>query len=213
VPSVAKRLAALHGAPLNFDPQAPHTPENGWRFDDYCAALPSEAPGPPEDGGPFAIAQTLLRDYKVADPRIVRAHYDEDAPLEGRDMLLELRFLIVRIYAGCRVGEISDETREVEGRPVRVWGWPYRTLEGHPEQGQMSWEVWKWLDSGDVEFHVHSYSRLSRTVNPFTRIGMRVIGQRERHRYLSSACRRMAWLTAEGLRGRHPAGAQARATR
>jgi len=105
VPSVAQRLAALHGEPLNYDPHAPHPVEDGWRFDNYCEPLPSEAPGPPEERGAFAIAQTLLREYRVADPRIVRAHYDEDAPLEGRDMLLELRFLFFRIYAGCRVGE------------------------------------------------------------------------------------------------------------
>jgi uncharacterized protein (UPF0548 family) len=210
VPSVAERLRALRGKPLNYDPEAPHPPDQGWRIDDYCAPLPREAPGPPEDRGPFAIAQTLLRDYKVADPAIVRAHYDEDAPLEGRDMLLELRFLFFRSYSGCRVGEITDETRAVDGRPVRVWGWPYRTLEGHVEQGEMSWEVWKWLDTGEVEFRIHSYSRLTRAANPFTRLGMRLIGQRERNRYLSSACKRMASLTAEGLGGRHPAGAEAR---
>jgi uncharacterized protein (UPF0548 family) len=209
VPDVGERLAALRGRGLNYDPQAPHPPEQGWRIDNYCEPLPREAPGQPETGGPFAIAQTLLREYKVADPHVVRAHYDEAAPLEGRDMLLELRFLFFRTYAGCRVGEITDETREVNSRPVRAWGWPYRTLEGHVEQGEMSWEVWKWLDTGDVEFHIHSYSRPSGAANPFTRLGMRLIGQRQRHRYLSSACKRMARLTAEGVRGRHPAGARA----
>jgi uncharacterized protein (UPF0548 family) len=210
VPSVADRLAALHGKPLNYDPGAPHPRAQGWRIDDYCEPLPREAPGPPEDGGPFAIAQTLLREYQVADPRIVRAHYDEHAPLEGRDMLLELRFLFLRTYAGCRVGEITDETRDVGGRPVRVWGWPYRTLEGHVEQGEMSWEVWKWLDTGDVEFRIHSYSRLTRARNPFIRLGVRLIGQRERRRYLSGACKRVARLTAERLGARQTVGAPAR---
>ena len=69
---------------------------------------------------------------------MVRATYDHDAPLEGRDMLLELRFLVFRTYAGCRVGEVVDEVRTVDGREVQVWGWPYRTLEGHVEQGEMS---------------------------------------------------------------------------
>jgi uncharacterized protein (UPF0548 family) len=211
VRSVDQRLAALHAKPLNYDPAAAHPPEAGWRHDDYCEPLPREAPGPPEAGGSFAVAQTLLRDYAVADPKIVRAHYDHDAPLEGRNMLLELRFLVFRIYAGCRVGEITDEERRVDGRPVRVWGWPYRTLEGHPEQGEMSWEVWKWVDTGEVQFRIHSYSRMTGAPNPLIRLGLRLIGQRERHRYLTGACRRMARLTAEGLRGRHPAGAEARA--
>lgn len=207
--SVAERLAALRSRPLNYDPAAPHPPEEGWRVDDYCELLPSEAPGPPEAGGSFAVAQTLLRDYKLADPKIVRAFYDHDAPLEGRDMLLQLRFLIFRTYAGCRVGEITDEERWVDGRPVRVWGWPYGTLQGHPEQGEMSWEIWKWLDTGDVQFRIHSYSRLTAAPNPFIRLGMRLVGQRERRRYLTGAGKRMARLTAEGLRGRHPAGSAA----
>jgi uncharacterized protein (UPF0548 family) len=210
MPSVTERLATLQDRPLNFDPDAPHPPEQGWRVDDYCEPLPREAPGPPEREGPFAIAQTLLRDYKVADPDIVRAYYDEHAPLEGRDMLLELRFFLFRTYAGCRVGEVTDEERIVDGRPVRVWGWPYRTLAGHVEQGEMSWEVWKWLDTGEVEFRIHSYSRLSDARGPVIRLGMRLFGQRERRKYLSGACTRIASLTSEALRGRDEAVSSAR---
>jgi uncharacterized protein (UPF0548 family) len=175
--------------------------------------LPPEAPGPPVDGGSFRIAQTLLRDYRFADPRRVRAHYDVDAPLEGRDMLLELRLLGLRTFAGCRVGAVTDGPRMVDGRPVQVWGWPYRTLEGHIEQGEMSWEVWKWLDSGEVQFRIHSYSRLVGSRNPFTTIGVRLLGQRMRRGYLTSACRRMRELTEAGLRGEHPAGEASRTGR
>jgi uncharacterized protein (UPF0548 family) len=207
---VVERLAALRDLPVNYDPEAPHPESDGWRIDDFCEVLPSEPPGPPIDGGAFQIAQTLLRDYKVADPSIVRAHYDRDAPLEGRDMLLELRFLIFRTFGGCRVGRITDERRTVDGRPVQVWGWPYQTLEGHIEQGEMSWEVWKWLDTGEVQFRVHSYSRMMRSGNPFTLVGVRLFAQRERRRYLTTACRRIRELTIAGLHGEHPAGAEAR---
>ena len=208
---VARRLDALHDRPINYDPNAPHPVSDGWRIDDFCEPLPPEPPGPPIDGGPFRIAQTLLRDYKVADRRIVRAYYDHDAPLHGRDMLLELRFLVFRTHSGCRVGRITDERRTVDGRPVQVWGWPYQTLEGHIEQGEMSWEVWKWLDTGEVQFRIHSYSRLVGSGNPFTLVGVRLFGQRQRCRYLTSACRRMRKLTIAALSGHHPAGAEARA--
>ena len=206
---IARRLAALAERPVNFDPYAPHPESDGWRIDEYRAALPSEAPGPPADGGPFQIAQTLLRDYQVADPRMVRAHYDQDAPLEGRNMLLELHFLVFRTFGGCRVGPVTDERREVDGRPVQVWGWPYRTLEGHIEQGEMAWEVWKWLDTGEVQFRVHSYSRMVGSKNPLTVAGVWLFGQRARRRYLTSACRRMRDLTEQGLRRKHPAGDEA----
>jgi uncharacterized protein (UPF0548 family) len=207
---VTRRLAALRGRRVNFDPAAPHPESEGWRVDQYREALPSEAPGPPVVGGPFQIAQTLLRKYRVADPTMVRAYYDEDAPLEGRDMLLELRFLCFRTFGGCRVGPITDESRDVHGRPVQVWGWPYRTLDGHIEQGEMSWEVWKWLDTGDVEFRIHSYSRMVGSRNPLTVVGVWLFGQRERRRYLTSACRRMRGLTTQALRSEHPAGEGAR---
>ena len=71
-------------------------------------------------------------------------------------MLLELHFLVFRTYGGCRAGRITDERRTVDGRPVQVRGWPYQTLEAHIEQGEMSWEVWKWLDTGEVQFRVQS---------------------------------------------------------
>jgi uncharacterized protein (UPF0548 family) len=206
---IAARLAALAGRAVNFDPDASHPESEGWRIDEYRTALPSEAPGPPVAGGPFEVAQTLLRDYRVADPSMVRAHYDPDAPLEGRDMLLELRFGVFRTFGGCRVGPVTDERREVDGRPVQVWGWPYRTLDGHIEQGEMAWEVWKWLDTGEVQFRVHSYSRMVGSRNPFTIAGVWLFGQRERRRYLTSACRRMRDLTEQGLRHEHPAGDEA----
>jgi hypothetical protein len=49
-----------------------------------------------------------------------------------------------------------------------------------------------------------------RAGNPFTRLGVRLFGQRERRRYLTAACRRVRELTEEGLRGEHPAGREAR---
>lgn len=202
-----ERLAALRGLAVNYDPDAPHPSEDGWRHDDFCEPLPPEPPGEPVAGGSFQIAQGLLRDYRVADPRLVRARYDVDAPLEGRDMLLELRFHgLLGIHVGCRVGRVTDERRDVDGRPVRVWGWPYMTLEGHVEEGQMDWEIWKWLDAGDVQFRIHSYSRQAKISNPLIAIGFRLFGQRERERYLTLACERMARFTAEGLRrGSHHA--------
>ncbi len=131
---------------------------------------------------------------------MVRAEYDADVPLEGRNMLLELRWHgLIRIKSGVRVGAVIDEQRTEDGRPVRVWGWPYMTLTGHLEQGQMNWEVWKWLDTGQVEFRIHSFSRMAPGGNPIVKLGFRLVGQRSRRRYLTTACRRMARLTASAV--------------
>ena len=131
----------------------------GWNVDDYDQALPAEPPGPPSPGGSFEIAQRLMRNYAFADPAMVRAVYDPAGELADRNMLLQVRFGPLRMFFGCRVGTIVDETRTIDGRDVRVWGWSYGTLAGHVERGQMQYAVWKWLDDGAVEFRIHVVSR------------------------------------------------------
>ena len=55
-------------------------------------------------GGAWHVACRLVEDYRIADPAIVRAILEPGAPLEGRDMLLELRlYRVLRIHAGVRV--------------------------------------------------------------------------------------------------------------
>ena len=195
-PRARRALDELHDRPLNFnrEDRAGWTREAGWRIDDYCQPLPSEPPGPPRSGGPWESARAHLRDYEFADPRIVRAVYHPGDPLEGRDMLLEVRFWGLRFRFGVRVSGVIDELRPVEGRDVRVWGWSYATLQGHLETGQMDYEVWKWLDTGAVEFRIHVVSRSSRIGNPIIRLGFRLFGRREQVRFAKRACERMAHL-------------------
>lgn len=199
-------LDALHDRRLNFDPdqRSGFTAESGWKVDRYRQPLGTEPPGPPVDTGPWEVACRLMRNYEFADPRIVRAVYYPDRPLEGRDMLLEGRFWGLRFHLGVRVGGVIDTTRAVDGRDVRVWGWNYRTLGGHLEMGQMDYETWKWLDTGEVEFRISAFSRRAPIANPIVRLGLRVFGRREQVRFAERACERMARLTAEALH--RPAG-------
>ena len=203
-PGSRRVLDELHDKGLNFE-LADHRGE-GWLSDDYCQPLPPEAPGPPEPGGSWEVARELMRNYEFADPSIVRAVYYPDRPLEERDMLLEVRFYGLRFRFGVRVGGVVDETREVDGRQVRVWGWNYRTLQGHLEMGQMDYEVWKWLDTGEVEFHTCRFSRRAHAGNPVVRLGVRVFGRRQQEKFARRACERMAELTAAGLEGRDAEG-------
>ena len=109
-------------------------------------------------------------------------------------MLLEVRFWGLRFPVGVRVTEVIDETREVDGRGVQVWGWRYATLQGHLEMGEMAYEVWKRLDSGAVEFRVHVVSRPGRIPNPLVRIGFRLFARRLQVRFAIRSCERMASL-------------------
>lgn len=193
-PRVRRKLAQLSQRELNFDPRVIESAGegSGWQVTDLCQPLPDEAPGMPVKEGSWEIARRLMRGYEFADPSIVRAYYDPGVPLEKRNMLLKLQALgLLHLFVGVRVGEVYEQTRERAGRRARVWGWNYRTLEGHVEKGQMDWEVWKWLESGEVEFRVHSVSRIARIPNPVVRLGFLVLRAREREAFLLSTKRRM----------------------
>jgi uncharacterized protein (UPF0548 family) len=209
-----RALAGLSDRPLNFDPAelpASAAGESDWNIDDYEAALPAEPPGPPVPGGSFEIAQRLMRDYAFADPAMVRAVYDPEGDLADRNMLLQVRFGPLRLFFGCRVGSIVDETRTVDGHRVRVWGWSYGTLAGHVERGRMDYAVWKWLDDGTVEFRIHVVSRRAQVRNPIIRLGFRLVGRGRQVRFARRACERMAELVERELaRGRASAPADER---
>jgi hypothetical protein len=112
-------------------------------------------------------------------------------------MLLEARlWKVLRFRFGVRVGGVVDQTRSEGGREMRVWGWSYSTLQGHLEMGQMDYQIWKWLDSGDVEFRIHVMSRPARIPNPVLRWGFHLLGRREQVRFAKRACERMASLLA-----------------
>ena len=196
-----RMLAALAQRAVNFDAgrTGTYTPENGWHVDDMVEPLPPEPSGPPIDGGSWQVARRLMVDYQLADPAAVRAVYLEDEPLAGRDMLLKIRFLGLRIDVGVRVGEVYEEEREVDGRPAQIFGWSYRTLEGHFEQGQMSYEVWKWLDTGDVAFRLHAHSKPAEHGPPLLGLGFRLIGRVPQLRFYRGVCRRARRLTEAEL--------------
>jgi uncharacterized protein (UPF0548 family) len=199
---VRRRLAALADKPLNFDPASLEHASVGadWTITDLCQALPAEPPGAPLQRGSWRIARRLMRGYEFADPSIVRAYYDPRAPLPGRNMLLKLQALaIAHIYVGVRVGDVYEEVREVGGERACVWGWNYRTLEGHVEMGQMDWEVWKWLRDGRVDFRVHAVSRPAHVRNPIVRLGFSVLREHERRAFLDSTKRRMLTFTRLAL--------------
>ena len=204
-----RELEKVRGRSLNLDlsRRDEYTPENGWNADDVRKALPPEPPGDPVPGGSWETARRIARDYDFADPSVVEGIFDREEPLEDRTMLLILHFHMLRFRVGVRVGDVYDEERELDGRPGRVFGWNYRTLDGHLEKGQMDWQVWKFPDTGEVIFRICSFSRPAGDGNLVKRIGFRVFGRREQLRFLKLTSERMAHLTAERMGQPAPAGA------
>ncbi len=196
-----RKLAGLSTRPVNFDVTKfeQHTPEQGWRHDDLLQALPREEPGAPAEDGSWHVARRLMVEYQLADPRVVRAFYRDNAPLPGRDMLLRISFAWTHFDVGVRVGEVYEATHELEGRPAQVFGWCYRTLEGHFEQGQMHYELWKWLDTGEVQFRLFAFSRPADRGPLLPRTGFRLFGRTHQLRFYREICRRARRLTETQL--------------
>ena len=200
-------LAALADRSLNFDPEGDHTPQQGWHVDEVVRELPAEPSGDPVAGGSWETARKLMIGYQVADPDIVRATHREDVPLAGRDMLLHIRFAgIVRLHVGVRIGSDYDETRTLDGREVRVFGWDYSTLHGHFEAGRLHYEVWKWRDTGTVEFHLRAYSRMAPAGPIVLRLGYRLLGRSRQLEFYREAARRVWGLTVTQLELQHDSG-------
>jgi len=181
-------LATLSPREVNYS-----TDELGrseWKHDLQRSDIAMERPGVPDARGPWETACRLVEAYEFCEPKLVRAVYRCDAPLRGRDMLLEARFFLLRFYMGVRITEVVDvEERDCEqcalagGPGDRVWGWAYETLEGHLERGRMAYEVIKHQATGRVELVITAFSQGTRTVGPVTRLGWRIFGRRTQLRF------------------------------
>ena len=197
-------LAGLSGRQVNYDPaRAPQDgrPDGHWHVDSGDAVIGHELPGPPVPGGPWETGCILVRQYEFIEPRILRAVYRGDSELAGRDMLLEGRFFGLRFYLGVRIAGVIDETRDADGGPERVWGWSYQTLEGHLEQGRLSYEVIKNLGTGRVTFRVSGYSRAAPIPSPVIRWGFALFGRWTQRRFYLAIQRRMRRLVQAAQRG------------
>jgi uncharacterized protein (UPF0548 family) len=179
---------------LNFEPRplSELTPANGWHADALAQALPPERPGPPEASGAFAVAARLVREYRMADPALVRAEYDPATPLLGRVMTLHLIFRrVLSVAARVKVTQVWDDEA--------LFGFEYATMPGHVEMGRMDYQVCKDPESGRVEFRLNAHSRASHEGPWWVRIGFRLFGRREQLRFYFRCCERIAVLTAREL--------------
>lgn len=188
----ARALRRLRERGVNYDATGQPSPGGGWHVDTLRRTVARETPGPPQPGGAWESACLLAARYEFSEPRIVAAVFRGDAGLIGRDMLLHARFYGLRFLVGVRVTTVIDETRGT----LRVWGWGYRTLDGHLEQGEMRYEVCKDLQSGEVEFVLRSYSRRAPIANPLVRFGFRLFGRWTQLRFYRACLARMAMLVS-----------------
>lgn len=197
-----RQIEALRDRKANFDLAREHeyTEALGWRIDSYQAELPVEPPGEPLPRGSWALAKEVIANYEFPDPGLIQGIYLPDGPIEGRVMLLQARFLFFTFFFGVRIGRIIDEVREENGQQARVWGFSYHTLEGHFEMGQATFTVWKFLESGTVQFRFNAYSKVAHIPNIFYRIGFRLFGRTLQKRFAKQIQQRMQMIVTQRLR-------------
>ena len=152
----ASALGSLRGRQVNYDPA--HAPEDGspeghWHVDSGAVLIGHEPPGDPVPDGPWEIARELVTRYEFADERILRAVYDQDQDLLGRDMLLEGRFLFLRFCSACASADVCNGTRGTATAAEPRLSWGCRSLPA----------TWRKPIAGSgcgprcrrVEFHIH----------------------------------------------------------
>jgi hypothetical protein len=196
------QLAVYAHTKVNYDYNSvrEYTSATGWRIDQYATDLPAEAPGPPAENGSFAAAQEVLRRYAFPPPDLITGYFDPSQPLEKRIMVLRAHFLVFNFYFGVQVADVIDEQSVASPTgPERVWGYGYRTLEGHFEKGQINFSIHKNLTTGAVQFRIKAMSQLGQIRNPFYWLGFRLFGRMLQRRFASQSLLRMRRMVAEAL--------------
>ncbi len=193
------RLRELDALPYNYDASEYAEDQPGWSVDHYRRDLPSEPPGPPWPEQSFGIAKQILVAYQFPDPSRIVGHFDADAKLDGRTMLLEAKFLWMRFAFGVRVSKVIDDRSTEDGQPLSRFGYAYRTLQDHWEIGEITYLLVKNEATGGVQFVIDAYSKRDRIPNIVHRIGFAVFGRRVQKQFAQRCMDRLDELVQRRL--------------
>jgi uncharacterized protein (UPF0548 family) len=198
-----ERMAAAARLHRNFDAtEATMTTERGWSRHYSTALIAREPAGPPEADGAFLRAWSHVAAYAFSDPRIVRAHFDPGAPLDGRVMLLEVLIWGLRYLNPVRVTAVRDFADEVHS----VRGFRYETLEGHFERGLEWFLLTKEHGGGEVTFTIHAGWRGGQLPNWWSRVGFGLLALRYQRAWHRLAHTRLRALLGSDHLARLPRG-------
>lgn len=194
-----ERLRRVAGYERNFEERdaVEMTAARGWHEYGSTATIAREAAGPPEPDGCFERGCEAIFNYRFSDPGIVECHFDADAPLEGRRMLLEIKVLGLRYLCGVVVGAARDERTD----GLSACGFRYDTLRGHVEAGSEWFVLTKDHTTGEITFRVHARWRAGDFPNWWSRLGFRLVVQRYQRRWHRRAHARMQYLAHTPVAG------------
>lgn len=188
-----ERLTALASAPRNFDEHPDSLrADDVWRYYRSQAQVGIEKPGPPEPGGPFQRMVPAIAAYRFSDPVIVKGHFDPEAPLLGRRMLLELKPLFLRYLCGTVVGALREQADDTH----TTWGYRYETLVGHVETGAEWFLLEKDHRTGVITFRIEAYWKPGQFPNWWSYVGFKLLAPSYQRRWHRAAQKRLAAIGA-----------------
>jgi uncharacterized protein (UPF0548 family) len=162
----------------------------GWTVERRRTILGYEPAGPPVPDGLFARCRQAVREYRFADPRITHGHFDPEAPLLGRDVLVDVHAVVIRLLVGLRVTEVLDRGEADETR----FGVRLETLEGHILDGSEWVVVTKAHRTGAVGLRIEARWRRGRLPTWWMGLGFRLFGRQLQARWRRQAARRLRAL-------------------
>ena len=195
----ANQLAELQERGFNYEVESYSPDDSSWRHDSYVTTVGKESPGPPEDGGLFMTAKKIVSEYRFPDPRRVSGQFDPEADLDGRNMILNAKFMGIRVQFAVRVVDVIDREIRRDDDNCREWGYAYRTLDGHWEVGQMTFLLRKNCDSGEVLFLINAYSQTGHIPNPLYRVGFWLMGRKVQTNFAKRCLARLVKLTHDEM--------------
>ncbi len=197
-----EQIQQLQSLDYNYDEKVYHDSidKKGWFVDCYQATLAKEPPGEPLSQGAFEAAKQAIRMYQFPDPKLIRAVFDPELQLPGRNMLMLAYFGGFSFTFGVRVTSVIDEIQTNKGgEKVQVWGYSYRTLKGHFEIGEIQFQVSKNHLTGEVRFDISSYSKPDRIPKFFYRVGFKLFGRKLQKHFAHSSIHRLQVISQAAL--------------
>lgn len=177
------KLSDLSDLSYNFDLNYLNSESPGWYHDRYCERIDISKIASTATA-PIIIKRIkeYLKNYKFPDPKLVRSYFDPNSNMEGRNMLIEGKFLWVKVYFPVRISEVID-TRD-------SFGYSYRTLEGHWEKGQISFFI-NAINKYAVEIKIESVSQPAHIERWDYRIGFKLFGRYLQRKFAKSCIKRI----------------------
>lgn len=188
-------LASLAARPLSYPVDAvdaEHAP--GWTVERFQMTLGQEPPGPPLADGFFSRVRDGIIGYHFAHPALTEGHFYRDAPLLGRDMLILIRAVFIRLLVGLRVGAVRDEATDTETR----FGIRMDTVAGHILHGSEWVRVVKDHHSGIISMELDVQWRPAQLPTWWMALGFRLFGRQIQERWRNLAARRLQRLGQRG---------------